>query len=170
MKNGIPILEALSMPDPTLKEAADQLGLTKNTVKGRLQKAPEGSTYKGEDGILHLTAAGMAWLTGTTDNRSETGSGTDDNQQNHSETSSEPVITALVEALQNQLEEKDRQIQRLQDHIDQLTLQNTDLADAVRGAQALHAGDIQKQLSDTSSLPNQQTSSEHRHWWQIWKR
>ena len=62
--------------------------------------------------------------------------------------------------LNKQLEIKDQQIQILQEQIGQLTAAMESMATALTAAQALHAGTIQKQLTEHSDsieqLPNQE--------------
>lgn len=61
-------------------------------------------------------------------------------------------IDTVINLLQEQLARKDEQIEKMQDQI-------TELAKAFREAQALHAGTIQRELTDNNK----------RKWWKFWK-
>ena len=60
-------------------------------------------------------------------------------------------IDTVINLLQEQLARKDEQIEKMQDQI-------TELAKAFREAQALHAGTMQRELTDNK-----------RKWWKFWK-
>lgn len=61
-------------------------------------------------------------------------------------------IDTVLNLLQEQLARKDEQIEKLQDQL-------TELTKAFREAQALHAGTIQRELTDNN-----------RKWWKFWQR
>ena len=63
-----------------------------------------------------------------------------------------------------QLHEKDLQIERKDRQIDNLHVQISELTKAFREAQALHAGTLQRELSDNSTVNNK-----HR-WWKLWQK
>ena len=70
------------------------------------------------------------------------------------------ILQKQLSILNRQLEIKDQQIQILQEQIGQLTAAMESMATALTAAQALHAGTIQKQLTEHSDnieqLPNQE--------------
>ena len=70
------------------------------------------------------------------------------------------ILQEQLSILNKQLEIKDQQIQILQEQIGQLTAAMESMATALTAAQALHAGTIQKQLTEHSDnieqLPNQE--------------
>ncbi|MBQ5564857.1 MAG: hypothetical protein IIT39_15905 [Clostridia bacterium] len=70
------------------------------------------------------------------------------------------ILQKQLSILNKQLEIKDQQIQILQEQIGQLTAAMESMATALTAAQALHAGTIQKQLTehseDIEQLPNQE--------------
>ena len=79
------------------------------------------------------------------------------------------INTQLVANLWNQIREKDRQIETLGNQLNEKDLQIarrdeqiSELTKAFREAQALHAGTLQRELSDNSTGNNK-----HR-WWQFW--
>lgn len=61
-------------------------------------------------------------------------------------------IDTVLNLLQEQLARKDEQIEKLQDQL-------TELTKAFREAQALHAGTMQRELTDNNK----------RKWWKFWK-
>ena len=67
-----------------------------------------------------------------------------------------------IETLGNQLNEKDLQLVRKDEQIEKLQEQISELTKAFREAQALHAGTLQRELSDNSTASNK-----HR-WWKFW--
>lgn len=68
---------------------------------------------------------------------------------------SDDSIETVINLLQEQLARKDEQIEKMQDQI-------TELAKAFREAQALHAGTMQRELTDNSN-------SNKRKWWKFWE-
>ena len=71
-------------------------------------------------------------------------------------------LSTTFRTLQLQLAEKDLQIERKDRQIESLHVQISELTKAFREAQALHAGTLQRELSDNSTGNNK-----HR-WWQFW--
>ena len=64
-------------------------------------------------------------------------------------------IDTVINLLQEQLARKDEQIEKLQDQL-------TELTKAFREAQALHAGTMQRELSDNNL--------NKRKWWKFWEK
>ena len=159
----------------TIREAAQLLGLTKNTAKYRLQKAPEGSTRRSEDGRIFLTETGLEWLRTTTDNQEEPEQPQDENQATGSE-SKETDLQAVLKLLENQLQtkdaqlhEKDLQIARLQEQAENLTAALQTAQEQASTAQALHAGTIQQGLLESAATEPAPQETPHRPWWRFWE-
>ena len=70
------------------------------------------------------------------------------------------VKDTQIQMLQDQLITKDSQIQLLQEQIGQLTAAMESMANALTGAQALHAGTIQKQLTGHNDRVEQSSDQE----------
>ena len=70
---------------------------------------------------------------------------------------SHDIVETVLNLLQEQLTRKDEQIEKLQEQL-------TELTKAFREAQALHAGTLQRELSDNSIANNK-----HR-WWKFWQK
>ena len=66
-------------------------------------------------------------------------------------------IDTVLNLLQEQLVRKDEQIEKLQEQL-------TELTKAFREAQALHAGTMQRELSDVTTV-----NDKHR-WWKLWQK
>lgn len=80
------------------------------------------------------------------------------------------IDTQLVANLWNQIREKDRQIETMGNQLNEKDLQIarrdeqiSELTKAFREVQALHAGTLQRELSDNATIGN----DKHR-WWQFW--
>ena len=152
----------------TIREAAQLLGLTKNTAKYRLQKAPEGSTRRSEDGRIFLTETGLEWLRTTTGNQEEPEQPQGENQTTGSE-STTTDFQAVLKLLENQLHEKDLQIARLQEQAESLTAALQTAQEQARTAQALHAGTIQQGLLESAAAEPAPQEAPHRPWWKFWE-
>lgn len=63
-----------------------------------------------------------------------------------------------------QLHEKDLQLARKDEQIEKLQEQLTELTKAFREAQALHAGTMQRELSDNT------TANDKHRWWKFWQK
>lgn len=79
-----------------------------------------------------------------------------DFENNETTSENEPV---LVEYLLQQLKEKDGQIALLSDEVRRRSEEILELTKAFREAQALHAGTMQRELTDNNK----------RKWWKFWK-
>ena len=66
-------------------------------------------------------------------------------------------IDTVLNLLQEQLVRKDEQIEKLQEQL-------TELTKAFREAQALHAGTMQRELSDVT------TANDKHRWWKFWQK
>jgi len=102
---------------------------------------------------------------------------------------SDPIQTTITETLidmlklelefkNRQITEQQRSIQEQQRSIQDLTAiiatkdnQILELTTSLNAAQALHAGTIQKQLTDSQPIANEEKPAEdkRRRWWQFWK-
>ena len=136
--------------DKTIKQIADELGVSKQAVykryKGKLYTvcAPYAHT---EQGVLYLSEqaeniikqdffqsdrSNGAHTDAHTEPHTECSNGVSEHQQEDSIIS---ILNRTIDTLQNQLEVKDRQIEKL--------------TEALVAAQALHAGTIQQQIEST---------------------
>lgn len=146
------------MTGKTIKQIADELGVSKQAVykryKGKLHTvvAPYAHT---EQGVLYLSDQGETLIKQDflQDDRSN-GAHTDTHTERSiravpdqsKETDVVAVLQASIDALQGQLEVKDRQIEQQAQTITRLTDALTAAHQTAAAAQALHAGTIQQQL------------------------
>lgn len=90
-----------------------------------------------------------------------------DKNNSNFEQSTSQVLNCLFEQLSEkdrQIEEKDIQISFKDKQIEKLQEQISELTKAFREAQALHAGTMQRELSDTS------TAIDKHRWWKFWQK
>jgi len=113
----------------TIKQIADELGISKQAVAKRVATLPPTEVTTDNRGVKRVTLEGQAILRGAT--------------TNHQPTDNQPklAVDILVELLQKELEIKNQQIEALT-----VALENT--STALSAAQALHAGTMRKQLGD----------------------
>lgn len=159
----------------TIKEIADELGVSKQIVykrfRGKLyaECAPYAHTLRG---VVYLDEQGeriikqdlQGYSAKTTPDRS--GPLRSDPEKNTQSDAIIEVLQSTIDTLHQQLEVKDRQIER-----QAATIEN--LSSALSAAQALHAGTIQQQLSDgtdrtVSSKAEKQAEVKKRHWFARW--
>lgn len=136
----------------TIKQIADELGVSKQAVTYHLKKLEatkeNGSLAVKENGVLVVSLVGEKLIKSAfLENDRQTFG---DNQQPKDHQKDEPVLAVLkatIDTLQKQLEIKDKQIEKLQ-------TENEKLIDTIKGAQALHAGTMQKEfLADNIKEP-----------------
>lgn len=130
----------------TIRQIADEIGVSKQAVQKRISREPlytriqpyidtkQGTKYIDEDGEKLIKQAFLG-DTPATPSIDKT-----DNQLSGE-------VAALVAMLQEELKLKNDQIREQQQTITQLAASNQDMAAALQGAQALHAGTMQKQLA-----------------------
>lgn len=166
----------------TLKECADMLGATKNTIKYRVRKLPDGCTFVSEDGKTRVTTDGFRQLTEsflqrtatepvepisvvvdepkTEENRIETGSEPDKEPQNQNQKPVyEPVdyelLRRTISVLESQLAIKDEQIAALNNQLTHVSGSLAAAQEALKVEQQLHAGTIHRELqSGIDQEPN----------------
>ena len=132
----------------TIDEFANRLGISKQAAYKKISrnlssfcKWENGRKYISEDAFDNIVT-----YTCSQNNRQEA-----DN------------LSTTFRTLQLQLAEKDLQIERKDRQIESLHVQISELTKAFREAQALHAGTLQRELSDNTTA-----NSKHR-WWKFWQ-
>lgn len=148
--------------DMTVKQIAEELGVTKQAVRQRIKRNPElrsafeqhsrtenGTVYIDEQGVEIIRAAYSKDMTGN-----KGGNVTKDNGNKIAENSGNAELIAVlqktVDMLTEQVTQKDKQISELSEMLKATQTQNTALTDALTAAQALHAGTIQTALTEHS--------------------
>ncbi len=112
--------------EKTIKELATEFNVSKQAIRKRIDKLPDGCYHVSDNGAIIVTEEGYKILKSQMSTRS-------------TNVSKEPdtYLTQLVDVLMDQLKEKDRQIEELQKSLNQ--------------AQQLHMSDKLK-LEDKKSL------------------
>lgn len=151
--------------DMTVKQIAEELGVTKQAVRQRIKRNPElrsafeqhsrtenGTVYIDEQGVEIIRAAYSKDMTGNkggnvTENN---GNKRDNVAENSGNAELIAVLQKTVDMLTEQVTQKDKQINELSEMLKATQTQNTALTDALTAAQALHAGTIQTALTEHS--------------------
>lgn len=136
----------------TIKELADELGMTKQGIWRHVNKLPPNFTVKSDDGKILINGAATEFI------REEILKGRQQRIDTHVDTLESKVIDILqttIAQLEKQLEmkdaqlaEKDQQISQLQKAQADITLALLQEQDSAKAAQHLHAGSIQKLLDE----------------------
>jgi len=129
--------------DKTIKQIADELKLSKQAIRKRINQLPPTEVSTNANGTIFVSEAGVSKIK-TSVNQVGT---------NLPPTVGTQVDT-LVDTLKNQLEVKDKQISEQQQTIKELTSTVEKLSDSLRDSQALHAGTMQKQLTAAHTDPD----------------
>ncbi|MBO0483087.1 HTH domain-containing protein [Candidatus Enterococcus courvalinii] len=146
----------------TIKDLADELEVSKTTIRNHLQRLPDGLAVTNEDGVIALNADVVRFVRESVEM----------NRLKVSGKASGEVSTKIalrfpqtqfptdetIEFLKKQLEEKDNQLKSKDEMINNL-LQD------LRDQQKYNL--LQQQKSDQLLLENQELKS--RKWWQFWK-
>ena len=98
--------------DKTIKQIADELHLSKQAVRKRINQLPTSCYYVGANKTIYVTEEGQKQLTSKPSTKN---SKVDTNVDSKVDTK----VDTLIETLTNQLKVKDEQIERLQKSLDQ---------------------------------------------------
>ena len=149
----------------TIKQLADELGVSKPTIRNivselgiqsKLRKV--GNRYMLSD--AQITQVKLQILKDGVLSESEKTENSIVREQLSILSQQLTVKDNQIQVLQDQLIAKDNQIQILQEQIGQLTAAMESMAAALTGAQALHAGTIQKQLTGHNDRVEQSSDQE----------
>lgn len=172
----------------TIKEIADELGVSKTAVSKQIANLglrsslrKNGNQFAIENQQEKLIKMAFrknkqrerAGENVVSDEQSQTKSQTTNANQsqteNHEVCDLVCVLQTTVDALQEQLSVKDQQIRELNARLAECSTALLAAQETARAAQALHAGTIQKQLSDAgeeraASVPDEQAAPNNRRW------
>ena len=161
----------------TIKEIADELGVSKTAVSKQIANLglrsslrKNGNQFAIENRQEKLTK--MAFQKDKQRERVVKNLVSDEQSQteNHEVCYLVGVLQTTVDTLQAQLAVKDEQIRELNARLAECSTALLAAQETARAAQALHAGTIQKQLSDagedraTASVPDEQAAPNNRRW------
>lgn len=144
----------------TIKELADELGVSKDKIKYRVGKLPSNYLVK-KNGVTYLQSEGIQAI------REQVGENSPVNSLGNYPpfTQYDKVVDLLekeLNVLRKQLEEKDKQIERLQTELE-------NAQKSVDQAQQLHAMTEQKMtlLEQKQKHPEEQEVIQKRSWWKL---
>ena len=160
----------------TIKEIADELGVSKTAVSKQIANLglrsslrKNGNQFAIENRQEKLTK--MAFQKDKQRERVVKNLVSDEQSQteNHEVCDLVGVLQTTVDTLQAQLAVKDEQIRELNARLAECSTALLAAQETARAAQALHAGTIQKQLSDAgeeraASVPDEQAAPNNRRW------
>ena len=168
----------------TIRQIADEIGVSKQAVFKKIKREPLSTSLQGltatVDGRLMVEVDGEKLIKQAF---SEITPSTTDNQltgavdglvegasTQHAEKTAEvdgviSVLQATIDALQGQLEVKDRQIEQQAQTITRLTDALVAAQQTAAAAQALHAGTIQQLLSGEAGADQQSQEPEEKRGW-----
>ena len=171
----------------TIKEIADELGVSKTAVSNQIANLglrsslrKNGNQFAIENQQEKLIKMAfrknkqreIAGENLVSDEQSQTKSQTTNANQsqteNHEVCDLVCVLQTTVDTLQEQLSVKDQQIRELNARLAECSTALLAAQETARAAQALHAGTIQQQLSDgedyAASVPDEQAAPNNRRW------
>lgn len=149
------------MAGTTLREIADEIGVSKQAVFKKIKREPLSTSLQGltstVDGRLTVSVDGeklikQAFSAGTPSTNHQPVDGVVDGQVD----GIIAVLQATIDTLQGQLEVKDRQIEQQTQTITRLSDALVAAQQTAAAAQALHAGTIQQQLLSGEAGADQQ--------------
>lgn len=121
----------------TIKELADELGVTKQAIRRHVNKLPPRSVSTGDNKEILIDKPGADIIRKSVSSKNVVVT-----------TNLPPTIDTIVDTLTKQLEQKDKQIEALQQSLNDTTEALKEAQASARAAQALHAGTMQQQLTE----------------------
>lgn len=128
----------------TIKEIADALGVDKQRVYRYIKKHRISEAHQ-EAGVMWYDEVAETLII---QHFSEIGAQGEAHHEAHQTVSPDAVIDTVIAMLQAELDAKNRLISTQQQNISELTAALENTTASLHAAQALHAGTMQKQLSD----------------------
>ena len=150
----------------TIKQIADELGLNKQKIYRYIKSNHINESHQ-KSGMMYYDDVAESIIKKAFFKNSVS----DEAHQNHiNEAVNDVVIDVLLkqsETLQKELEIKNKQIEDLNNRLLEITSALVVAQETAKLAQALHAGTIQQQIENKSSL-DLKTSEDQikKHWWQ----
>lgn len=146
----------------TIKELADELEVSKTTIRNHLKRLPEEFAVTNENGVIILNADVVRFVRESVMLSKLKVSGKATGEVSAKLSIDLPVsqfpTDEQVEFLKKQLDEKDKQLERKDEIIHELT-------NSIRDQQKLTL--LQQQKNDQLLLEN--SDLKNRKWWQFWK-
>lgn len=134
-----------------IKQIADEIGIDKQRVYRYIKKHRISEAHHEHDTKYYDEAAETLIIR----HFSEIGATGEAHHEAHQTASSDTVIEAVISMLQKELDTKNKQIEELTAALEHTTA-------SLHAAQALHAGTMQKQLTDGGCAADQEGPQERR--------
>ena len=156
----------------TIRQIADEIGVSKQAVFKKIKREPLSTSLQGltatVDGRLMVEVDGEKLIKQAFSEKSQTEienqTQTKSQTENHEVSDLVCVLQATIDTLQGQLEAKDRQIEQQAQTITRLTDALAAAQQTAAAAQALHAGTIQQQLITGEAGTDQQEPEQKKSW------
>ena len=127
----------------TIKELADELGMTKQGIRKYVSQLPQTLVHKDGKGIIQLNDEAARLIKEKAEAKRKPVTG----KLPVTEPATETPVTTLITMLQRELETKNGIIESQQQSIHELTAALESTTASLHAAQALHAGTMQKQIA-----------------------
>jgi predicted transcriptional regulator len=157
----------------TIKQSADELGVSKTTVRKYLTGEVKTKFSKVVSGVILIDEQGEQLIKSAFLNQKPQTKVSLVSEKQFSEVSTIiSVLKSTINALQGQLIVKDGQLESKDKQISELTVALQSTTEALKAAQALHAGTLQNQLeqNENKAVEDKLTPADGRkskkHWWQ----
>lgn len=121
----------------TIKQLADEIGVSKQAVRKQVDKLPPTCISTGENRSILINDDGVRIIRDQMSARQPT-----------VDTNKIPTVDTVVDTLIKQLEVKDQQITALQQSLNDTTKALHEAQQTAKAAQMLHAGTIRQQLTE----------------------
>ena len=151
----------------TIKQIADELGLNKQKIYRYIKSNRINESHQ-KNGMMYYDDVAESIIKKAFLKNSVS----DESHQNHINKSVNDVIIEVLlkqsETLQKELKIKNNQIEELNNRLLEITSALVTAQETAKVAQALHAGTIQQQIENKSSVDFQASQDQTKkiHWWQ----
>jgi len=130
----------------TIKQIADEIGVSKTAVRKHLTDEVKTKFAETVSGTIYISDAGEMLIKSAFERKLPQTKFAADSANLFAVVS--PEVSALVSMLQGELEIKNEQIRELNERLSETTVALVAAQQTAQAAQMLHAGTIQKQLTD----------------------
>lgn len=151
----------------TIKQIADEIGVSKTAVRKKIENLGLQSSLR-KNGNQFAIDEEQERLIKSAFLQNETQTENANLVCDKSETSLQ-LVSDLVSTLQEQLREKDRQLEKQQQSIKELTAALENTTASLKAAQALHAGTMQQNLLAEKEEAEAIENEKQKKWYEFWR-
>lgn len=151
----------------TIKQIADEIGVSKTAVRKKIENLGLQSSLR-KNGNQFAIDEEQEKLIKSAFLQNETQTENANLVCDKSETSLQ-LVSDLVSTLQEQLREKDRQLEKQQQSIKELTAALENTTASLKAAQALHAGTMQQNLLAEKEEAEPIENEKQKKWYEFWR-